>query len=462
MSTQRFKFTWHLSEKQRELFQSDARFRVGMMGRRFGKNEVSTAIEVDYATQPDKYEFGTNDPGEAIVWHVAPTYRQAYLYGYQKTIEKLPDALINSDETRGSEWSPSKIVLTTGAVIEFLSYGNPSGLQGGGVDLIVGDEWAYSDPSIWDQDLRPMLMDTGGGAVLISKPLGENHFYDMYVQGAAESQIHGDGTPRMDEWESFHATGYDSPFIPDSELDKAKATTPESVFRQEYLADPASGGTLLTLDMLEYEDATVLDERDAGYWNWHVSVDLGVEMSAAKARENDTDYWALVVIAEHPRQPLAYVCEVRRRRGQAPSQAAQWINDVIAWVPTRRVKYEKVQAQSWFETHLQDEGLQPVPHTPQASKEDRIIGLSVPFSNGQVKLLDWSGLPKDMDWSDFRTEWAGFPSGKVDQLDAVAQALDDVAFGSTGMGDALDLYGRDATGRQQDAIEKGSNWRRRR
>jgi len=48
--------------------------------------------------------------------------------------------------------------------------------------LIVGDEWAYSDSDIWDQDLRPMLMDTGGGAVLISKPLGENPFYDKYVE----------------------------------------------------------------------------------------------------------------------------------------------------------------------------------------------------------------------------------------------------------------------------------------
>jgi len=148
------RFKWHLSEKQQALFQSDARFRVGMMGRRFGKNEVSTAIEVDYATQPGKHSFGTDTPGDVIVWHVAPTYRQAYLYGYQKTKAKIPDTLINASDTRGSEWSPSKITLTTGGTIEFLSYGNPSGLQGGGVDLIVGDEWAYSDSSIWDQDLR--------------------------------------------------------------------------------------------------------------------------------------------------------------------------------------------------------------------------------------------------------------------------------------------------------------------
>ena len=438
--SQRFKFTWHLSEKQRELFESDARFRVGMMGRRFGKNEVSTAIEVEYATQPAKYAFGTDDREDVIAWHVAPTYRQAYLYGYKKAKAKIPDALIDDDNTRGSEWGPSKITFTFGAEIEFLSYGNRSGLQGGGVDLIVGDEWAYSPSEVWDEDLRPMLMDSGGGAVLISKPLGENHFYDSYVRGAAPDAPYSDGEPAADNWQSFHATAYETPFIPDSEVDATRETAPESVFRQEYLADPQSGGTLLTLDMLDTAPADVLDGTD---WKWHVSVDLGVEMDAAKARENDTDYWALAIVAEHPLNAQAYLAEVRRRRGQAPSQAAKWIRDCIEWVPTNRVKYEKVQAQSWFETHLEDHKLTPIPHTPQASKEDRIIGLSVPFSNGSVKLLDWSDIDgKDMDWSAYRTEWAGFPGGKVDQLDATAQALDDVTFGVGASGEAMDLYGR--------------------
>jgi hypothetical protein len=137
------------------------------------------------------------------------------------------------------------------------------------------------------------------------------------------------------------------------------------------------------------------------------------------------------------------LAEVRRRRGQAPSEAAEWIKDSIEWVPTNEVVYEKVQAQAWFETHLQDHGLEPIPHTPGTSKEDRIIGLSVPFSNGSVKLLDWSDVAgKDMDWSDFRTEWAGFPDGKVDQLDAVAQALDNISFSSSPGAETLDMYGR--------------------
>jgi len=432
------KATYSLFSKQRELFNAKARFRVAMAGRRFGKNEVETAAEVDYALNPESYPFGSDDPDEVLIWHVAPTYRQAYRHGYQKVLEKLPEPWIKNK--KGSEYTPSKIELHHGPEFEFLSYGNPAGLQGEGVDLICGDEWAYSDSQIWDADLRPMLLDSGGGAIFISKPLGENHFYEKYKRGARPDMPYADGSEREDEWYAIHATSYDNEDIPDSEIQSVKASTPESVFRQEYLADPQSGGTLLTLDMLETAPASVLDGVQ---WQWHISVDLGVEMSAKKARENNTDYWALSVVAEHPRKDEAYVCEVRRTRGQAPSAAAEWISRTIEWLPTRRVKYEKVQAQAWFETHLQDHNLDPIPVTPSASKEDRIIGLSVPFSNGQVKLIDWSDIDgKSMDWSDFRTEWAGFPGDKVDQLDSLAMALDDVTFGMGGFAEGGDLYER--------------------
>jgi hypothetical protein len=430
---------WSLSPKQRELFESDARFRVGMMGRRFGKNEVATAAVIDYATQPERYDFGADE--NAVVWWVGNTYTQTKKYGFHKVLEKLPDALINGDPKRSA---PFEIPLVNGSQIEFYSYDRPASLQGAGVDFMAIDEAAYAPEQVWDNDLRPMLLDNDGGALFISKPVGENWFYDRYTWGADDDQPHAKPGARRDGWDSVHATSRDNPFLSSGEVDRVQETTPEQVYRQQYLADPSSGGTLLTLDMLDTAPASVLDEYEGLQWRWHVSVDLGVEMSTKKARENDTDYWALAIVAEHPLHAEAYLCEVRRRRGQAPSEAAQWINDCIEWVPTRRVKYERVQAQAWFETHLRDEGLEPVPHTPDASKEDRIIGLSVPFDNGQVKLLDWSDVRgKDMDWSAFRTEWAGFPSGKVDQLDAVAQALDDVTFGRRAEGSGLDLYGRD-------------------
>ena len=85
---------WKLSPKQRELFEADARFRTAMGGRRFGKNEVETAAEVDYALNPDEYDFGADDPANVLVWHVAPTYRQSHRHGFKKVLEKLPDAWI--------------------------------------------------------------------------------------------------------------------------------------------------------------------------------------------------------------------------------------------------------------------------------------------------------------------------------------------------------------------------------
>lgn len=429
-------FEWNLSEKQTDLFRSDARFRVGMMGRRFGKNEVASACIIDYATQPDTYDFGANET--PVCWWIGPTYRQAYLYGYLKVKEKLPDILINEDETRGSEWGPSRITLYDDTVIEFLSYGNPSGLQGAGVDIIVGDEWAYSDESLWNNDLRPMLMDSGGGAVFISKPLGENHFYERFQWGESSD---------YPEWYGVHATSYDNPFIPDSEVDKAKRTTPEGVFRQEYLADPHAGGTLLTLDMLEYIEATELEEKIDRNWKWHIGVDIGVTMDKAKARENDTDFWAVAIIAEHWRKPEAYLMQVIRERGQTPAQAAEWLAGIMNQLPTNRCYIESVAAQEWFLENAKEVGLAPIPIDHDRPKEERITFLSVPFDQGLVKLVDWeSHDQRTFDWSDFRTEWAGFPNGSHDdQLDAVEMALRHCKLGGT-----LSMFGSDPYDNEQE------------
>lgn len=435
-------FEWNLSDKQADLFESDARFRVGMMGRRFGKNEVASCVGIDYATRPEQYDFGADET--PVVWWIGPTYRQAYLYGYQKVLEKLPDVLVDESETRGSEWGPSRITLQDGTVIEFLSYGNPSGLQGAGVDLIIGDEWAYSDESLWNNDLRPMLMDSGGGAVLISKPLGENHFFERFQWGESEE---------YEEWASFHATAYDNPFIPDSEVDKAKRTTPEGVFRQEYLADPHAGGTLLTLDMLAYIEYEELQERISDAWKWHVGVDIGVTMDKKKAREDDTDFWSASIVVENSRKPEAYVMQVVRERGQTPAQAADWLAGIMQQVPTNRVYIESVAAQRWFLEDARDVGLKPIPIEHDRPKEERITFLSVPFSQEIVKLVDWEGHPDGaFDWSDFRTEWAGFPnSSHDDQLDSLEMALR-----HCNLGGEISMLGSDPYNTNPDDGEDGN------
>lgn len=432
---------WSTHDKQEAFCSSTARYRTLVAGRRFGKNHAAIVSQADFILHPDAYPHGRSDPDDVVVWWIGPTYTQTRKYGFEKAKEALREAARYRgqpddhfiDQTRATQ--PFEIHIPNGAVWEFYSYDRPQSLDGGGVDDMTIDERGYMDTSVWETNLASMLLDADGRVAFIGKPWHNSHFQETFEKGQ---------DPEHENYDSWQATSYDNPRIPDERIDEVFGDLPEQVYRREILADFEASGNLLTLDMLEYADASVLDQLKAKNWLWHISVDLGVEMDAAKARENDTDYWALAVIAEHPRKAKAYVCMVRRRRGQAPSQAAEWIKDCIAWVPSSRVVYEKVQAQSWFETHLKDEHLDPVPYTPDSSKEDRIIGLSVPFSNGQVKLLDWSGVDGiEMDWSDFRTEWAGFPGGKVDQLDAVAQGLSGVTFGGNVFGEGMDLYGRD-------------------
>jgi len=407
-----------------------------MIGRRGGKNEAATVTAVDYAIDPSKYAYGADE--SPVIWWVGPTYTQTKKYGFNKIVNKLPPELIDGEPKRSS---PFEISLKNGSQIECYSFDRPESLQGAGVDFMIIDEAAYMDETIWDNDLRPMLLDANGGAVFISKPLGENWFFDLYERG--DDNNHS-------EWWSIHGTSYHNPWIDDAEIDQVKETTPEGVFRQQYLADPKAGGTLLTLDMLEYASYEVLVDRDR--WNWHVAVDIGVKMDPQEAREKDTDYWAAAVIAEHPLQPQAYLVQVIRKRGQTPAQAAEWINMILSQVNTNRVYYESVAAQEWLVAELADYGIDPIAVTHDRPKEERLTFLSVPFNNGNIKLIDWNGrkdeheahATNDFSWSDFRSEWAGFPNGNHDdQLDATEMALRHMDFNGQFDLQTADPYDRD-------------------
>lgn len=115
---------------------------------------------------------------------------------------------------------PSTIVLKGWEAIETL--------RGQKFDLLVIDEVASmrNFESSWEEVLRPTLTDNKGDAIFISTPKGFNHFYHLYNKQLSNK-----------DYMSFHYTSYDNPFLPRSELDKARAEMSEDRFAQEYLAD---------------------------------------------------------------------------------------------------------------------------------------------------------------------------------------------------------------------------------
>lgn len=426
--------TWKLSPIQRAYFESDAKYRTLAGGRRFGKNTVGLASQIDFALRPGHYRWGRDDPDDVVTWWVAPTYNQAKKYGFQKALEMIPARLIDGDPKRTI---PFEIPLVNGATMEFYSYDRPESLDGAGVDDMVIDERGYMDDDIWESNLAPMLLDTDGRAAFIGKAAFSEHFVECFERGQRATDP---------EYASWQATSYDNPFIPDERIDDLFGNLPERVFNREIMAEFDAGGDFLTRDMLTFVDAGDVPTETL---TWHVYVDLGIEADPEKARENDTDFWAAAIVGYSSLHEQAYLVDIVRTRGMTKDQGVGWLASIMDGVPTNRVAIESNQAQIWFTQDAKKAGLNVDPVENTRPKDERITYLSVPFANGQVKIVNHDdpddrapGQEYDPRWNDFVSEWLAFPTGKHDdQLDAVEGALRKVDLGGS-----IQAYGGSAYG----------------
>jgi phage terminase large subunit-like protein len=154
-------------------------------------------------------------------WWVAPSYKMSEV-GW-RPLRRLA-AQMPGTEVRKVD---REIILPSGGSVTVRSADNPDSLRGEGLDFVVMDECAFMHEDTWTEALRPSLADRQGHALFISTPKGRNWFWRLYQMGQAEG----------DEWQSWKFTSYDNPHVPDSEIDAAKATLPERVFLQEFMAE---------------------------------------------------------------------------------------------------------------------------------------------------------------------------------------------------------------------------------
>ena len=217
-------------DKQQEVLESDARYRILRWGRRGGKNIVAVIDLVERGRHPWTYQWGTDDPANTVIWWVGPSYNQAKKYGFQPLKSALPDRWI----ARVSNTEPYEIELINGVLYEFRTFDKPKTIQGAGVDHLVIDEGDYMPDNLWYQDLDPMLMDSMGSMMAISKPVRPRSYFNTFYEYGQSADY--------PEHFSSHATSSDNPFIAESPEDK-RGTVPNHVFRREYLAElPDDGG----------------------------------------------------------------------------------------------------------------------------------------------------------------------------------------------------------------------------
>lgn len=284
--------TVKLHRKQQQIARSNKRFRVVNAARRSGKTFLAVEELVFAAVSKDN----------ANVAYTAPTYSQAREICWEillNRVRDIPGTKIN--ETRLEVTVPNQYGTTSKITLK--GWESIESLRGQAFDFMVLDEVAMyrNFNSHWQEIIRPTLADKKGKVLFISTPKGFNFWYDLYNKEKQD-----------DDYESFHFTTYDNPFIPKEEVDKAREELSEDSFHQEYLADWRTISGL------------VCDWWDRGIhlktWNadrWFLSVDGGFKDPLA----------CLLIGMDH--NDTVYVADGIRKAGMDTDEIELRIKDVI-------------------------------------------------------------------------------------------------------------------------------------
>ncbi len=193
---------------QLEILNSQARFRVVACGRRWGKTTLGLKLAAREAAAGRR------------VWWVAPTYLLAF-HPWRTLKARFAAAWTQTSEDE------HHIDLPGGGSVTVKTADYPDGLRGVGVAFMVVDEAAFVDEWAWSSCLRPALADREGSALLLSTPRGRNWFHAAFLRGM---------DPLNAEWKSWTAPTRANPAIAAAEIEEARRTLPERIFKQEYEA----------------------------------------------------------------------------------------------------------------------------------------------------------------------------------------------------------------------------------
>lgn len=239
-----------LHEAQRKVFESKARFRVVVAGRRFGKSWLAL-VEAIIAALDERNVM------RHPVFVIAPTYPAARTI-YWRRLHDMAGGLIES-----SNVNLGVVSLVNGVEIHIKGADRPDSLRGVGLWFAVIDEYADQKPEVYELIVGPALSDAtrygGGRCLFIGTPKGRNAFYTL-AEMARENET--------GEWELFLFTSADNPFIPREELESAKKRMSSAAFRQEYLASfEAADGAVFKRDWFK----TGMEPAEG---EWFIAVDL--------------------------------------------------------------------------------------------------------------------------------------------------------------------------------------------
>lgn len=128
------------------------------------------------------------------------------------------------------EWKKqAKILYILDSYIDFRSADNPESLEGFGYDKVFLNEAGIilNDKYLWENAIKPMLWEFAPKTVVGGTPKGMNTFYELALRGQ---------DPNQKEYEFFHFTSFDNPFLNTDALREDMKSMPDRVVQQEIYA----------------------------------------------------------------------------------------------------------------------------------------------------------------------------------------------------------------------------------
>ena len=213
-------FTPH--KKQKEIINacldSETKYIIANCGRQVGKSFLGMNILLKWILE---------DNGSVGMW-VAPIFAQS-----KKVFQELSNSLAGTGITKSVNKSELTITFINGSIIYFRSAEREDNLRGNTLTYLVVDEAAFIKDNVWNEVLRATTLVKGKKVLFLSTPKGKNWFYQMAMRGESED---------YPQYKTITASSFDTPYITKEELDEAKMSLPDSIYRQEILAVFLDGG----------------------------------------------------------------------------------------------------------------------------------------------------------------------------------------------------------------------------
>lgn len=199
---------------QRYIIDNSGRFNVVCGGRRGGKTGL-----IEYLVYGSK--FGVLSGLPVSIFGIS----RATMTEIWNEVIRVGHSIISSKDSVNR-----RIEYYGGGILEFWSLENYEVSRGRKYGMTIVDEAAIHGKFgiAWDSVLRAHLVDYRGSAWFLSTPKGvSNKFYDLYQNG-----VNG-----VKGWKSFRFPTSANPLIDRGEIEDARLTLPNHIFRQEFLAE---------------------------------------------------------------------------------------------------------------------------------------------------------------------------------------------------------------------------------